>query len=318
MPVLLDPNASAPRPSVSLDTALASDAPSDEAQAIALAKNPPAKSQRASSLWTLVSLVAFVVLGSGARSAQELALFVAVLFLHEGGHVAGMRWFAYHDVQMFFVPFFGALTRGAKKGAPGWQQAIVLLLGPLPGLALSAPLLAVSEPGIWRALAVQLLWVNGFNLFPLYPLDGGRFVQLLFSTRPRLQAAFSRIGLLALGALSWRFGNWLVVAVAVLLLPAVSLQLVVGKAAVVLRTAWKEVPPFTELSDAALHDLFVRARGATPVKSPKPDFLASLMRQIHDRAASEPVPFSAGVALVGAYMSGFTFLLIDLLILAFR
>jgi hypothetical protein len=165
---------------------------------------------------------------------------------------------------------------------------------------------------------VQLLWVNGFNLFPLYPLDGGRFVQLLFSTRPRLQAAFSRLGLLALGAISWRLGNWLMVGVAFLLLPVVSVQLVVGKAAILLRTEWKEVPPFTELSDGALHDLFVRARGATPVRSPKPDFLASLMRQIHDRAASEPVPVAAGVALVGAYMSGFTFILIDFLILAFR
>src|SRR5690349_6394687 len=130
MPTLIDPNALAPRPVTAQRASLTK----EEGEAIALAQNPPPKSQRSRSLLVLLSLEAFVVLAQGARTTAERALLNAVLFLHEGGHIVGMRLFGFRDLDMLFVPFVGALASGTKNNAPEWQHAIVLHLGPLPGL----------------------------------------------------------------------------------------------------------------------------------------------------------------------------------------
>jgi Zn-dependent protease len=322
MPTLLDPNASAPRPLVKLDdVTLSTDAtPSTvEAEAIALAKNPPPRPQQSSSVVMIASLAAFVAFDREARTLQQLMLLVAVLFFHEMGHVAGMRWFGYRDVRILFVPFFGALASGMKVSAPVWQRAIVLLLGPLPGLAVSLLLYSASVTGIWRALAAQLLLINGLNLLPLVPLDGGGFVQLLFAGHPRLQSAFSVVGLLVFGGFAFYGNNWLLVALALFLLPTVLVQLDVAKEAAALRSAWGTVPPISEMSDAAAHDLFARVdRKFNRKAPPKPAGLASLMRIIHERATTEPISASAAAGLVTAYAAGFAFIFADILLLRVR
>src|SRR5262249_11968035 len=70
----------------------------------------------------------------GSNTAFDVAALVAVLFIHELGHFAGMKLFRYRDVKMFFIPFFGAAVSGRKGRVAGWKEAVVLLLGPLPAL----------------------------------------------------------------------------------------------------------------------------------------------------------------------------------------
>jgi Zn-dependent protease len=313
VPILLDPNTAAshlPRD--------ASAAPSiDEDKAIALAKAPPPSSQSSPTLLIALSVVAFVLLGRGSQTLEQLACLVAVLFFHECGHVLGMRVFGYRDLRIFFVPFVGALASGRKTSAPGWQSATVLLLGPLPGLALSLVLLTLPATGIWRALAFQLMFINGLNLLPLVPLDGGRFVQQLFAAHPRVQATFSALGLSLFGALSLAGGNWIMTGVTAFFLMMVPVQLRIAKAGAALRGAWKTTPPLSELSDAAARDLYARARELTSAPSPQPSLLASLMRQIHERASSEPVGSSAAVAFVAVYLAGFGVIFADLWLVRF-
>jgi hypothetical protein len=291
---------------------------SAEEQAIALAKAPPPAKRHSASLLVALSLGAFLLAGRGSQTVEQIVMLLVVLFIHEGGHIAGMHLFGYSDLRMFFVPFVGALASGRKRNAPGWQRAIVLLLGPLPGLFLSLVLVSASGAGMARAFAWQLLFINGLNLFPLVPLDGGRFVQLLFARHPRVQAAFAAIGLVVFGGFMIAGGNWIVAAMSAFLLMLVPVQLRIAKAGAALRAAWGTVPPLSELSDAAARDLYARVSGVSSVQSPQPPLLASLMRQVHEHAASEPVGPAATVALVGAYAGGFVLILVNLVIFAVR
>jgi Zn-dependent protease len=282
---------------------------------IALAKAPPPKSEQSGGLLILVSLAAFVLLGRQGQTLGQIALLVLVLFFHEAGHIAGMHLFGYSDLRVLFVPFVGALATGRKVDAPAWQRGVVLLLGPLPGLLLSAVLLSFPVSGIARSLAIQLLLINGLNLLPLYPLDGGGFVQQLFASRPRVQVALSAAGLAGVALLAWYANLRILLGIAVLLLLGIPVQLRLARESAAMRAEHGAIPKLADLSDEALRELFARALRSSRVRPPRPKTIAQFMQQIHDRARIEPMKPGIAVALVAAYFGGFVLLFLDVLLL---
>jgi len=154
-----------------------------------------------------VSLALFVGLGMRNHPVAFTAMLVGVLFFHELGHYVGMRIFGYRNVRMFFIPLFGAAVSGQKTSAKSYQEAIVTLLGPLPGLCLAVVLFGVAfVPGLGREhrlvlvqASLLLAFINGFNLLPIFPLDGGRLLnQILFSRNRYLEGVFQVLAALAL------------------------------------------------------------------------------------------------------------------------
>lgn len=161
----------------------------------------------------LALLVVSLVLFFGAQQTfgdahwSFFAVLVVVLLVHELGHLAAMRLFGFRDLRMFFIPFFGAAAAGKKPDATGTQRAIVALAGPLPGIILGcAGLLAVIMGGVeigptTAEFLALLLVLNFFNLLPILPFDGGRFVNIvLFSRWPTAEMVFR---LLTSAALVW-------------------------------------------------------------------------------------------------------------------
>jgi Zn-dependent protease len=162
------------------------------------------------AIWLLVlSLVAFLAIGSAQWQWETTLWLIPILFFHEFGHWVAMKIFGYRNMRMFFIPFFGAAVSGQNRTISGWKKALVSLAGPLPGIFLGAFLcVAAIATGIaWmRRCAVLLVILNLFNLLPLLPLDGGRFFQLTLFCRNRwldilfrFAAVGGLIGLTAMG-----------------------------------------------------------------------------------------------------------------------
>jgi len=152
----------------------------------------------------LISFAAFMSLGMLDAPARDLVLIIVVLFVHEAGHYLGMRLFGYRNVRMFFIPLFGAAVSGRNAGVAGWKEAIVILLGPLPGLIVAAVLStawAVTRNELLARSALMFAIINAFNLLPVMPLDGGRLLQILFFVRNRYVE--SVVNVLAAAALAW-------------------------------------------------------------------------------------------------------------------
>lgn len=134
-------------------------------------------------------------------------LLLAVLALHELGHLAAMRWAGYRDLRMVFIPLFGAVASGRHADATPWQRLVVLLAGPVPGMLLGGLLAALllagkltATPWLLEAVALLVL-LNYFNLLPFVPLDGGRVLELLLlEARPRLRGLFAAVGALGIAA----------------------------------------------------------------------------------------------------------------------
>jgi Zn-dependent protease len=154
-----------------------------------------------------VSLLLFVGLGMRNNPVAFTVMLVGVLFFHELGHYVGMRIFGYRNVRMFFIPLFGAAVSGQKTTVKSYQEAIVTLLGPLPGLCLAVVLFgAACVPGLTREHRLPLIQaslllglINGFNLLPVFPLDGGRLLnQVLFSRNRYLEGVFQLLAATAM------------------------------------------------------------------------------------------------------------------------
>ena len=258
-----------------------------------------------------VSLAIFAATGFFNQEPSRLLLLIGVLFFHELGHYAGMRIFNYQDVRMFFIPLFGAAVAGRSRSVQGYKEAIVLLLGPLPGILLGAVLGIVAWYGdseLLRSSAILLLVVNGFNLLPFMPLDGGRLLHLvLFSRQPYLEAVFRVVtgGLLAL--CGWALQSWMTGLIGVFI--------VIGTPSVfrLSRLAWLLRGPLRtgeemDLSARIPHEyavpLIERVRASFP-QTTQPKQLANMVRQVWERIHLRPPGLVASLLLLMIYAGGF-------------
>ena len=162
--------------------------------------------------WPLLTVMVATALLSFVAMALLWNVYVAVLILaaitfHEAGHALAMRWLGYRDVHVFFLPLLGAMTVGQPVATTVRNRLAVLFAGPVPGLWLAVILLALDQAygpvELLHMGALGLLILNGLNLLPFTPLDGGRALEAL--GRPeglwRLMVhGASVLGLLALAA----------------------------------------------------------------------------------------------------------------------
>jgi Zn-dependent protease len=261
-----------------------------------------------------LSVAAFIGMGMRDHPLAFTAMLVGVLFFHELGHYLGMRIFGYRNVRMFFIPLFGAAVSGQKTSAESYQEAIVTLLGPLPGLCLAPVLLGVAFlPGIdrqQRLLLVQVAllmgFINGFNLLPIYPLDGGRLLnQLLFSRNRYLEGVFQALAALALIAFGathsgifWIFlGGWLLVGIN----PSVQVSAIAREISGLLGQQMPQVnePIPLPIFRAILLAVQVRLPGAKTAKA-----MAGCVFRVWDKMHVQPPGVLATVGLLMTYLLG--------------
>jgi len=105
--------------------------------------------------------------------------FVALIFVHECGHLVVARRLGLKVGAPVFIPFMGALI--ALKDAPrnAWIEAWVGIGGPLFGAfgaAICIGIFMTTGNPLFSALAYTGCFLNLFNLAPVGFLDGGRIV----------------------------------------------------------------------------------------------------------------------------------------------
>lgn len=174
-----------------------------------------------------------------SRSWEALAILVPILFIHELGHYLAMRVFKYRNIRMFFIPYVGAAVSGQNYGVPGWKKVIVAFMGPMPGI-LGGGVIGFAGVVLHKVLLVKIglmaLILNGFNLLPVLPLDGGHAMQvLLFSRHPLLDAGFRIVAAGALMALGTTSGGRLFFYLGLVMLASIPTVWKFGKIAADLR-----------------------------------------------------------------------------------
>jgi Zn-dependent protease len=134
---------------------------------------------------------------------MSAAALLVVLLVHELGHLLAMWLLNYRNLSMLFLPFLGAAATGHKPEASAWQEASVLLAGPVMGLVaafavsqIPAEVLPFAAVEFARSFVLFGVILNLFNLIPAGILDGGRLFELAVLGRfPYARAVFSSIGM---------------------------------------------------------------------------------------------------------------------------
>lgn len=146
----------------------------------------------------LGATIAFFIFVFGRDEPLQTAVTILILAaLHEAGHWLPMRIFGYRGISPIFIPFTGSTERARKLHASPWQQLIVLLGGPLPGLIAGLAMLAhgyfYPDTPLWLIDAAGMaVALNALHLLPVLPMDGGKIIDLLvFRDLPFLRPFFT-------------------------------------------------------------------------------------------------------------------------------
>lgn len=119
---------------------------------------------------------------------MELCLLLGIIFVHEMGHAAAASFFSWRIKRISLLPFGGVAEMDEHGNRPLKEEAIVVLAGPLQhAWMLGAAYLLFSfsyiPEQIYTLFIRYNLMILIFNLFPVWPLDGGKLVFLLLSLK---------------------------------------------------------------------------------------------------------------------------------------
>jgi Zn-dependent protease len=153
------------------------------------------------------------------------AILLGVVFLHELGHVIAMRWVGIPVRGIYFIPFFGGVAVGDSFGKSEAARGFIALMGPAASMLTTGLFLWLSlqnsEP-LLSDLAVMSAAINGFNLLPILPLDGGRVLQALTSQLPPRGARAIHAATLLIGiGLAVAIGDFLLMGLVILIAPSI-------------------------------------------------------------------------------------------------
>lgn len=108
--------------------------------------------------------------------------FVALLFIHEMGHVVALRMMGIKATAPMFIPFMGAYIGMKQMPDNAFAEAVMAFGGPLLGtlgaIGCAGAGFVTGNP-FWFALAMSGFLLNLFNLLPISPLDGGRIIGVI-------------------------------------------------------------------------------------------------------------------------------------------
>ena len=154
------------------------------------------------------------------------AMLIVLILIHELGHVIAMRWAGIPVKGIYFIPFFGGVAVGGDRYRSQVDRGVIALMGPgfsILTTALFAVLAGRSGDTFMRELALMSALINGFNLLPVLPLDGGQIMQSLLSRLdPGVARVFHTTALLAGGAIALYLGSLVPLMVLLLAAPSIA------------------------------------------------------------------------------------------------
>jgi len=149
------------------------------------------------------------------QNIAYIAAVLVVLLIHEFGHFFAMKFYNYQNIKLFIIPLLGAFVSGKKYEVSQKQMSIIILAGPLPGIMIGTLLYILNKTSpneTLGMLANVFIFINAFNLLPVYPLDGGRLLENLFiKNNYGIRLVFTILSILFLITLITYSGNFIMV-----------------------------------------------------------------------------------------------------------
>lgn len=147
------------------------------------------------------ALLTFIVYSSLLNWKIALLLMFGVGW-HEMCHIWAAKFRGLKTGGFYLIPFIGGVSLVKEPYKTRWDQAIVVLAGPLGGGlmgALFAGASIVFHSAPLAAASVWMLFLNVFNLLPISFMDGGQIMGTFTYSISRLVGLVCKGASLALG-----------------------------------------------------------------------------------------------------------------------
>lgn len=117
---------------------------------------------------------------------KPLFLLMIIIFVHEMGHAISAHFFSWRIKSIMLLPFGGVAEVDEHGNRSLREECMVVLAGPIQHLWLqgAAFLLYISnviDVSDYQLFTFYNLSVLLFNLLPVWPLDGGKLLFIIFS-----------------------------------------------------------------------------------------------------------------------------------------
>jgi stage IV sporulation protein FB len=141
--------------------------------------------------------VFWLVLGAGILTGHfwEVVTVFFIVIVHECGHTFVALRFGWRLESVEILPFGGVAKVDEHGTRPLKEEWWVTIAGPLQHLWLPIISFSLLGSSFWNAenhhIFMERNWmIFAFNLLPIWPLDGGKVLLLLLSTRFPYQKAY--------------------------------------------------------------------------------------------------------------------------------
>lgn len=136
----------------------------------------------------------------------ELCILFTIIFIHEMGHAVTASFFSWRIKKIALLPFGGVAEMDEHGNRPLKEEAWVILAGPLQHvwmliLGYIGYSLNIVPEDIYFPFIQFNFMVLIFNLLPIWPLDGGKLLFLLFSLKQPFPQAHINTLFLSIGSI---------------------------------------------------------------------------------------------------------------------
>ncbi|GAB3050256.1 stage IV sporulation intramembrane metalloprotease SpoIVFB [Virgibacillus ainsalahensis] len=130
---------------------------------------------------------------------MQLSIILAIVLFHEIGHYIMARLFGWRIKSIMLWVFGGVMETDEHGNKPIREEALVTIAGPFQHVIIFIILFFLSAAELAPASVLELIFYYNtvilvFNLLPIWPLDGGKLLLLMFSSiMPYKKAYYSTI-----------------------------------------------------------------------------------------------------------------------------
>lgn len=102
-----------------------------------------------------------------------------IILVHELGHFLAAFFLKWDVKRIDIYPYGGCSKFDVDLNIPLWQEFIVLIIGPIVQIGFVFFLQYFLDYSNMILFERYSIWILCFNLLPIFPLDGGKFIQLI-------------------------------------------------------------------------------------------------------------------------------------------
>ncbi|WP_085991787.1 site-2 protease family protein [Oceanobacillus senegalensis] len=131
-------------------------------------------------------LLIFIIISIVTGTFMELFIILSIVLIHELGHYMMAKFFKWRIRRIMLWVFGGVLDTDEHGNRPINEEALVTVAGPFQHVVIHLLLFFLSfldtiPSGILEIAFYYNSIILLFNLLPIFPLDGGKFILLILS-----------------------------------------------------------------------------------------------------------------------------------------